>query len=433
MGRLNALGQCSNLTNSRYIVSLRHRLQDGESPAFLEKNGLRHVETFQFPEESFPDFGGDMVLVESSTDLSASALNALAADPRVEFAEPDLEIELETVGREPVGTLHERIPSQGPTRTPNDLDEYLWNLDNRWGYEADIDAPQAWAKTVGENGPIIAVLDTGVALEHPDLKENLWVNTGEIPNNGIDDDGNGVVDDVHGYDAYNDDGDPDDKHSHGTHCAGTIGAVGNNNLGVVGVNWQAQIMPIKIFNDDPEKPGTKRSAILRGISYATKNGARVTSNSWGGGRRSRSVEKAFKKSGAFHMMAAGNERTDNDKKAHYPSSYDIPNSLSVASTDHKGYLSWFSNYGKESVDLAAPGSAILSTVLDGNYDSKSGTSMATPHVSGVAGLLLSVEPELSNEELKDAILGSVVTDPRLSEAVASGGTLNANKALETLS
>ena len=294
----------------------------------------------------------------------------------------------------------------------------------------DIDAPEAWTRTTGSRtGPIIAVLDTGVDTDHPDLKDNIWTNTGEIPGNGKDDDNNGVIDDVHGYNAYYKNGDPDDKDSHGTHCAGTIGAVGNNGRGVVGVNWQTRIMPIKIFNDN-KKPKTSRSAILRGISYATRHGARITSNSWGGGGRSFSIRRAFSNSSAFHVMAAGNDSKNNDEKSYYPASYDMDNSISVASITRSGALSSFSNYGKDEVDLAAPGSSIYSTTPGGRYGYKSGTSMATPHVSGVAGLAATLNPDLSNTELKQILMDSVDEADNLTDKVVSGGRLNADKTLQ---
>ena len=405
--------------SNRYIVSLRDRIHSQQDLEFLQEDGFRHLETFQFPEEHFPGFGGDLVLVEAVDPARAqSALSQLERDERVDYAEQDQEISL---------SLAER---QSDTRTPDDLGS-LWGLHNRWGKQIDIDAPQAWSKTVGSrsNGPIIAVLDTGIDADHPDLAANLWTNPGEIPGNGKDDDGNGVVDDVHGYNAYYQNGDPDDKDGHGTHCAGTIGAVGNNGIGVVGVNWEARIMPIKIFNNK-EKPRTSTSAVLRGISYAGRHGARVTSNSWGGGGRSRSTERAFQKSKAFHVFAAGNDTKDNDEHSHYPSNYDVSNGVAVASIDRSGGLSSFSNFGRQTVDLAAPGSSIYSTVPDDSYGYKSGTSMATPHVSGVAGLMLTMNPNLTNEEIREGLLNSVEASSDLEGKVLTGGRLNAHKALQ---
>ena len=400
--------------NNRFLVGLKDRLTQKDDLEFLKDSGFQHVETFEFPEDSFPNFGGDLILVEARDQVqSEQALKQLASNPEVDYAEPDVEFELNVA----------------ETREPNDLKSSLWGLDN--SRDTDIDAPEAWAKTVGSRtGPIIAVLDTGVDLDHPDLQANLWTNTREIPGNGKDDDNNGVIDDVHGFNAYYENGNPDDSaNGHGTHCAGTIGAVGDNDTGVVGVNWQARIMPVKIFDDTEDKPKTSRSAILRGISYATRNGARITSNSWGGGGRSRSVERAFSSSRAFHVMAAGNDTKDNDKDSYYPANYDMDNSIAVASIDRWGDLSSFSNYGKEEVDLAAPGSSIYSTEPGGRYGYKSGTSMATPHVSGVAGLAVTLNPELSNREIKQVLMQSVDVSDKLTDKVLTGGRLNAYKAL----
>lgn len=410
--------------NNRFIVGLKERLTQKDDLKFLKEQGFKHLETFDFPEESFPNFGGDLILVEAETAAQIEpTIKSLTENPAVQYAEPDLEFELDIAKSDKT----RRASEDSQTKDPDDLKSSLWGLDN--SRDTDIDAPEAWVKTTGSRtGPIIAVLDTGVDLEHPDLVDNLWTNKGEIPGNGKDDDGNGVVDDVHGFNAYYDNGDPTDTDDHGTHCAGTIGAVGNNGKGVVGVNWQTQIMPIKIFNND-EKPRTSRSAILRGISYATQNGARITSNSWGGGGFSFSIRRAFSNSSAFHVMAAGNDSQDNDEKSYYPANYDMDNSISVASIDRWGDLSSFSNYGKKEVDLAAPGSSIYSTVRDGRYAYLSGTSMATPHVSGVAGLALTVNPELTNSEIKEILMAGVDKSDKLTDKVVSGGRLNAYKTL----
>lgn len=396
---------------NRYLVGLKSKVQNSDELSFLQESGFRHLETFQFPEKVFPDFGGDVILVEGEPTLAANeALLRLSASDAVEYAEPDLELELDT------------------TKRPNDLSSSLWGLHNSAG--VDIDAPEAWNKTTGsrDNGPVIAVLDTGIDLTHPDLQANLWTNSKEIPGNGIDDDGNGVVDDVHGYNAHAQTGDPSDLDGHGTHCAGTIGAVGNNDRGVVGVNWETRIMPIKIFNDE-KKPRASTSAILRGVSYASRNGARLTSNSYGGSGYSRSVERAFANSPAFHLFAAGNDSKNNDESSYYPANYHVKNSLAVASIDRRGALSDFSNYGKETVDVAAPGTSIQSTIPGGRYGGKSGTSMATPHVTGIAGLALTLNPGLSNPQLKEVLVGGVVVDDGLKDKVATSGRVNASQTL----
>lgn len=425
-----------NPTENRYIVALKNRVEDSEDLSFLQEDGFRHLETFDFREENFPGMEGDMILVELREESSAElSLLELSRDPRVEFVEEDLELELQGFAPDDDdagGEVSSQAEAPEARRKPNDLSRRQWGLDNSRG--TDIDAPEAWSKTVGRrhNGPVIAVIDTGVDTSHPDLQANLWVNPGEIPNNGRDDDGNGVVDDVHGFDAYHQDGTPEDAHGHGTHCAGIIGATGNNRTGITGVNWEARIMPIKIFNNDSETPRTSTSAMLRGVAYAGNNGARLTSNSWGGPSRRRSLERAFSSSRAFHLMGAGNDSQDNDSKPFYPASYRVNNSLSVASVTSGGSLSSFSNFGDQSVDLAAPGSSIYSTLPGGRYGSKSGTSMATPFVTGVAGLLLSLAPGLSNAQIKSLLERGVEPKRSLQEKTVTGGVVNADNSLQLL-
>ncbi len=335
------------------------------------------------------------------------AMAELKDDPRVEYAVPNHVYELD--------------------RKPNDLDQGFFGTP-LWGLEK-IQAPAAWNTTVGaRNGPIVAVLDTGADIRHPDLAANLWTNTGEIPGNGIDDDGNGVVDDVHGYNATANNGDLTDYHKHGTHTAGTIGAVGNNGQGVVGVNWEARIMPIRIFDEEGR---TDVASIVKGLKYADRMGARITSNSWGGTLENRALEEAFQNSPALHIAAAGNSGIDNDRIPHYPSSYPMDNMVSVAATDKRDRLTNFSNYGATSVDLAAPGAGIKSTVPGGGYASMNGTSMACPHVTGVAALVATRHPELSNAQLKARLMESADPVPGLAGKVASGGRLNAARALES--
>ena len=314
---------------------------------------------------------------------------------------------------------------------PNDLDERLWGLNNTGQNggrtDADIDAPEAWAINKGSSdGPIIAVLDTGVDLSHPDLRANLWTNPGEV-RDGIDNDGNGIIDDLHGYNALEQSGDPHDGHSHGTHCAGTIGAEGDNGRGIVGINWDAQIMAIKIYDDNGS---TDAASIVRGIEYATEHGARITSNSWGGNSLSRSIHDAFAASPALHIAAAGNDRRNNDERPFYPAAYTLDSVVSVAATSRHDELASFSNYGAVSVDLAAPGVTILSTMPGGGYDTKNGTSMAAPHVAGTAGLIASQYPEADNREIKARLLGSVDRVRKLEGRVATEGRLNAARALE---
>ncbi|MHC4087550.1 MAG: S8 family serine peptidase, partial [Planctomycetota bacterium] len=255
-------------------------------------------------------------------------------------------------------------------RTPNDvrfLELWGMNNDGQTGgtVDADIDAPEAWNIATGVpdgSDVIVGVIDSGVDYLHQDLVGNMWVNPGEIPDNGVDDDGNGYVDDVHGYDFYQDDGDPSDPAGHGTHCAGTIAGIGDNGIGVAGVNWRCKLMALRFLNAD----GLGHTAdAIQAINYGVANGAKILSNSWGGGGYSQSLKTAItdaRDQGVLFVAAAGNSGFDNDSQPHYPSSYDISNVIAVAATNDDDSLASFSNYGAESVDVGAPGVSILSTV-----------------------------------------------------------------------
>ncbi|MFQ5648313.1 MAG: S8 family peptidase [bacterium] len=298
-----------------------------------------------------------------------------------------------------------------------------------------IDAPEAWDLQKGSKSVIVGVIDTGVDTDHPDLKDNIWSNTGESgggkESNGVDDDGNGFVDDFRGWDFINDDNNPFDDNDHGTHVSGTIGAVGDNNKGVVGVNWNVSIMPLKFL--DGNGSGTTDDAV-EAIIYGTRMGARVLSNSWGGGGKSRALEDAIKfanDNGVLFVAAAGNDFSNNDRAPTYPANYEVANVISVAANTSSDRLAGFSNFGKNTVDLSAPGNNIVSTVARGRYETLSGTSMATPHVSGAAGLIWAQFPQLSMNRIIIRLLGSVDRSINYADKVASGGRLNVFKAMST--
>lgn len=317
---------------------------------------------------------------------------------------------------------------------PNDPDfSAMYNLRNvgqNGGVEgADIAAPEAWNTTTG-GGVVVAVIDTGVDYTHPDLAANVWTNAGEIPDNGIDDDNNGYVDDWRGWDFCNHDNDPYDDHSHGTHCAGIIAAAGNNGTGVAGVCWTAKIMPLKFM---AASGAGSTSEAVNAILYAARMGARVASNSWGGSGYSQALKDAIEAAdgaGMIFVAAAGNSARDNDINAHYPSSYDCKNVISVAATDNRDLLASFSCYGLASVDIGAPGVAIRSTVPGGGYATYDGTSMATPHVAGAAALALSHAPEKDHHRVIADILGGATPLSSLDGRVASGGRLNLQQMLD---
>lgn len=306
--------------------------------------------------------------------------------------------------------------------TPNDPDfSKLWGLKK-------IGLDTAWDRITSSSEIVIAIIDSGIDYTHPDLVANMWKNPGEIPGNGIDDDGNGYIDDVYGFDFANGDGDPLDDFYHGTHCAGTIAAVGNNGIGVVGVNWTAKLMALKFL--DKNGLGDTAKAIAA-IEYAIQMKAKILSNSWGrgDGQALKDAIKSAQEHGILFIAAAGNESVDTDTFPHYPASYDLDNIISVAATDQNDNLGTFSNYGAISVDLAAPGVDIYSTLPGGAYGYKEGTSMATPHVTGVAALVWAANPSFTYQQVKDRILTSVEPIAALKGKTVTGGRLNAYQAI----
>ena len=320
-----------------------------------------------------------------------------------------------------------------PVRTPDDPNfSALWGLHNTGQFGgipgADIDAQRAWDLTTGDRRVRVAVIDTGVEAAHPDLAAQIWTNPGEIPGNGLDDDANGYVDDAHGWDFCDDDNDPADDHGHGTHVSGTIGAIGNNGRGVVGVAWSVSIVPIKFLCNGW---GTNVDAIAS-IEYATALGVDVMNNSWGGGEFSQAMLDAINAAAQREILfvaAAGNNTSDNDLWPFYPATYNAPNLVSVAATGGSDELAWFSNWGAQSVDLGAPGIDIYSTYMGGTYGYMNGTSMATPHVSGVAALMRALVPDMGVVELRQLLFESVEPVASLGGITATGGRLDAFQAL----
>lgn len=293
---------------------------------------------------------------------------------------------------------------------------------NLWGMPK-ISMPDAWDISTGNSDIVVAVIDTGMDMDHPDLAGNLWINAVEIPGDGTDNDGNGYVDDINGWDFVNEDDDPEDGDGHGTHCAGTVGAVGNNANQVAGVCWTVSIMPLRVGNSD----GLFDSDIVDGIRYAARNGAKVLSNSYGGTGFSQTVYDAIEYAntqGSIFVAAAGNDSSDNDLLPQYPASYELPNVIAVAATDENDNLASFSNYGVDSVDLAAPGVNILSTYLNGQTETLQGTSMACPHVAGAMALLASIDEDIVPAEAKQVLLDSVDEIPALDGKLVTGGRMN---------
>lgn len=285
----------------------------------------------------------------------------------------------------------------------------------QWGLER-VGAPQAWSRAQGE-GVVVAVLDTGVDAQHPDLKPNLWTNPLEIPGDGIDNDGNGYVDDVHGGNTLERTGNIADGGEHGTHVAGIVAARGDDDYGVTGVAPKATILPVRIFDNNGN---TDVASVIEAFHYAESNGAKIINCSWGGAPYNQALFETMRETEALIVCSSGNRGSNNDREPHYPSGFDLPNVMAVAASTPEDQLSFISNYGATTVDIAAPGVQILSTVPGGKHKGKTGTSMAAPHVSGGAALLLQRQPELSAEELKSRLIKSASLRVPLEGKVASG-------------
>jgi subtilisin-like proprotein convertase family protein len=313
---------------------------------------------------------------------------------------------------------------------------------------ADVSAEQAWDITIGSRSVVIAVIDSGVDITHPDLLQNIYVNPGEIPGNGIDDDGNGYIDDVNGFDFGEQDNNPADLLGHGTLVAGTIGAVGNNGTGVAGVAWNVSLLPLKIAD---ATGGLSTPAIIGAHDYATmmrNRGVNIvaSNNSYGGFANAfyanapqgfvaeRDAIERFINSGGAFVAAAGNNAFDNDNPGgtFFPSSYNIPGVISVAASDNNDGMAVFSNYGVQTVDLAAPGVQVFTTAMGGGYQAVNGTSFSSPMVAGAIALLKTIKPSASPVELREALINSVDRLPAFQNKVRSGGRMNVARALEMI-
>jgi subtilisin family serine protease/subtilisin-like proprotein convertase family protein len=371
-------------------------------------------ESSQFDVEVLRGLGMEgQVLLRTSGAAAESVATWFAAAEWIDSFEQDAMVQLNATPNDPA------YPSQ------------LWGL-------TKIDAAAAWDITTGSSNVIVGVIDTGVNYNHADLAANMWMNPGETPGDGVDNDGNGFVDDVYGWDFANDDSDPMDDDDHGTHVAGTIAGVGNNGIGVVGVNWDVSIMALKFLGADGS--GFTSDAV-RAVNYATMmreqfgQNVRVTNNSWGGGGSSSSLVSAINNGGDAGILfaaAAGNDGVNTDTTPHYPSANNSQYIVSVAATDSNDNLASFSNFGVTTVDLAAPGVSIRSTVSNGGYANFSGTSMATPHVAGVAALAWSVAPNASVTEVIQAVYDGADPVAGLNGQVATGARLNAFNTVQAL-
>ncbi len=390
-------------------------IDSGALPTANMKNAILSRSLGAAQKREFKTVPG-LSLIELPEGVSvAEAMEALKNDNSVIYAQPNYEYyALETI---PDDTL---------------FDE-LWGMHNtgqNGGLPgADISAPEAWDISTGTGSIVVAVIDTGVDYTHPDLGDNMWINEPEFyGTSGYDDDGNGYIDDIYGYDFVNNDGDPMDDSYHGTHCSGTIGAVGDNGVGVVGVCWSLKIMAVKFLPSGG--PGNSADAVSS-IQYAMDMGARVISISWGGSSYDQALKDvidAAGDAGIVFVAAAGNDDLNTDTYPIYPSSYDCQNIISVMATDRSDNRASFSNYGPVSVDIGAPGVEILSCEPGSGYRYLQGTSTATPHVAGACALLLSKNPGLGYEEVKERLMQNV--DKTLSGLCVSGGRMNLFKSIE---
>ncbi len=328
---------------------------------------------------------------------------------------------------------------------PNDTSfGSLWGMHNTGQSggkpDADIDAPEAW-DLITDSNIVVAVLDTGIDYTHPDLAANMWINPGEdhpplgtvgpedfdgVNNDGnYDSEGNPLIDDIRGWDFADNDNNPTDYLPHGTHVAGIIGAVGNNNVGVTGVCWNVKIINLKIFPNYGEEGFI--ADVISAMEYAIDKGAKVLNNSWGGGPDNQSLKDEIDAAGAAGVLfvaGAGNDSSNNDTSPYYPSNYTSPSIISVMATDRNDNRYSTSNYGPTSVDLGAPGSNIFSCIPTSNYGYLSGTSMAAPHVAGACALLWSVNPALNYLDVKNIILDTVDVPGTLTGTCVTNGRLN---------
>lgn len=346
----------------------------------------------------------------------ASCLRILQSSGVVRVAEPDW-----------IGTIQETIPND--TRFSEQW--ALRNTGQSGGtVNADIDASLAWDRQIGDQSLIIAFIDTGMSYNHVDLNANAWLNVDEILGNGVDDDANGYVDDVRGYDFVNSDGNPVDDHGHGTQCAGIAGAVGNNGIGIAGICWNVKLMPIKCFNSSGV--GFLGNTVLA-IDYARLNGAKVISNSYAFNVASQLQREAIERArdaGIVFVAGAGNNGFDTDLTPVYPAGFStaLSNVISVGATNRFDERASFSNFGSQSVDFFAPGVDVLTTYPGNVYVLSNGTSMSCPHGSGAAALLLAEYPTESPADIRERLRANADRVPTL-QGLSASGRLNVNRAL----
>jgi thermitase len=419
------------------LVQFKSNMTESAAEGVLDIINAEVIENIRTP-KMFESERGDLVLARFQPDITMpDAIRALKQNPNVEFAEPNWIYTHQATSNDPYFTNGSLWGMYGASTTPA----------NQYG----SNAAAAWANNnTGSNSVYVGVIDEGIQFTHPDLDANVWTNPFD-PADGVDNDGNGYVDDIHGWDfdgnnnTIYDGGTRGNLDDHGTHVAGTIGAEGGNSTGVVGVNWKVTYISGKFLG---RRGGTTSNAI-KAVDYftdlKTRHGLNIvaTNNSWGGGGFSQALLDAINRggnAGILFIAAAGNGGSDgvgddNDTTASYPSNYQCTANgtydcvIAVASITSSGAKSSFSNFGKTTVDIGAPGSGIWSTTAFNTYSSYSGTSMATPHVTGAAALYASVKPGATAAQIRNAILSSAVPTTSLNNITVTGGRLDANAAL----
>lgn len=405
---------------------------------------------------------GDHVIVQPREDLTDEAVRAIAAAHGLEvrerlrlsgayllaIPEPELDSVPDTLSV--LAALGADLRFSEPDHMvftmgviPNDaLFDQLYGLHNTGQTggtaDADIDAPEAWQITTGSHEIVVAVIDTGIDWNHPDLAENIYFNIAELgfdangnprKSNGVDEDNNGFVDDWVGWNFYSNNNNPMDDNMHGTHCAGTIGAVGNNSIGVAGVAWRVRMLPIKFLGANG---GGFASGGAESLLYAGIKNVHLTSNSWGGGGNSALIESAvahLNTLGIPVIAAAGNNGSDLATVPAYPAAYTFPNVVTVIATDHRDQIAPFSNFGTTLAHIAAPGVNTMSTINDNRYRALSGTSMATPHVAGAMALGYAMLPDAGMDFMIGKLLGSVDVKSNLATRCSTSGRLNVHRLL----
>ncbi len=442
-GSLPEITSTSNVTSQRLIVSYQHNVGTLSHAQVLADIKLSS-QVVQKREELLPNME---VWELKQGEKVEDVIKLLQQHPDVAVVEPDFDVHLLGGSRKkkPKVEVDPTIPFQtnDPALAPDPKMKEIYGL-----YK--VHAPEAWSIFRGSSKIVVAIIDSGVDYTHEDIITNLWYNPGETgtylddkgieknkQNDGVDNDGNGFPDDVIGWDVRNNNAFPFDDNNHGTHVAGTVGAVGQNGRGVSGVAQDVSLMAVKFTNKDGS--GSISNAI-KAIKYAVDNGAKILSNSWGDEKFSQNLYDAIKYAqdhGVLFVAAAGNgggdSRGDNiDRDPTYPAAFDLDNIVAVAATGESDKLEYYSNYGSRGVDLGAPGSYVYSTIPRNKYEWFSGTSMATPHVSGAAALVWGFNEGLTYQQVKNALIQTVEPIKTLSGKSVSGGRLNVKAALDSV-